>query len=74
MPVHIDPVSGNVIDDESRTYTYAAISRLRPPCPQCGTPVTVTGTKIEGKEDPGPTDVYMVSRNEFNCDCTWPAA
>lgn len=73
MPARIDPDSGALLDvDHERRYTFAEIRRIKPPCPQCGTPISVPGVKVDSLEGPGPTDLYMIGQHSFNCRCTWP--
>lgn len=66
----IDPESGELLDiDRDQPRSLAELRRITPPCPRCGTPISVIPIPLEGQEGPAPTPLYAFGRHEFHCRC-----
>ena len=70
MQISVDPETGNLIGVDGATpRTRAEIRQINPPCPRCGTPISVIARPVDRFEGSMPTQLYQFGRHEFHCNC-----
>lgn len=70
MQGRIDPENGALLDVDGATpRTLAELRQINPPCPRCGTPISVEARLMQPFEGSGPTDLYQFGRHKFHCNC-----
>jgi hypothetical protein len=70
VEISIDPATGNLLNvDGNVPRTFIELQQIKPPCPRCGTRISVIPIPIESLEGSGPTQLYQFGRHQFNCNC-----